>query len=116
MSQEYKECPLSNYTGQLFALDASMAMYQFLISTQTIKTAGFSIAELRDEEGNLTGHLLGLLNRTLMLMEHGIRPVWVFDGKPPEAKMNTLRGRKEIKENAEKEKDEAKDQGDLEKL
>ena len=38
-----------------------------------------------------------------------------FDGKPPEAKMNTLRGRKEIKENAEKEKDEAKDQGDMEK-
>ena len=110
-----KSVPLSNYTGQLFALDASMAMYQFLISTQTIKTAGFSIAELRDEEGNLTGHLLGLLNRTLMLMEHGIRPVWVFDGKPPEAKMNTLRGRKEIKENAEKEKDEAKDQGDMEK-
>ena len=91
-----KSVPLSNYTGQLFALDASMAMYQFLISTQTIKT-GFSIAELRDEQGNLTGHLLGLLNRTLMLMEHGIRPVWVFDGKPPEAKMNTLRGRKEIK-------------------
>ena len=109
-----KSVPLSNYTGQLFALDASMAMYQFLISTQTIKT-GFSIAELRDEQGNLTGHLLGLLNRTLMLMEHGIRPVWVFDGKPPEAKMNTLRGRKEIKENAEKEKDEAKDQGDMEK-
>ena len=109
-----RSVPLSNYTGQLFALDASMAMYQFLISTQTIKT-GFSIAELRDEQGNLTGHLLGLLNRTLMLMEHGIRPVWVFDGKPPEAKMNTLRGRKEIKENAEKEKDEAKDQGDMEK-
>ena len=109
-----KSVPLSNYTGQLFALDASMAMYQVLISTQTIKT-GFSIAELRDEQGNLTGHLLGLLNRTLMLMEHGIRPVWVFDGKPPEAKMNTLRGRKEIKENAEKEKDEAKDQGDMEK-
>ena len=110
-----KSVPLSHYTGQIFALDASMAMYQFLISTQTIKTSGFSIAELRDEEGNLTGHLLGLLNRTLMLMEHGIRPVWVFDGKPPEAKLNCLRGRKERKDNAEKEKDEAKDQGDLEK-
>ena len=110
-----KSVPLSHYTGQIFAIDASMAMYQFLISTQSIKTSGFSIAELRDEEGNLTGHLLGLLNRTLMLMEHGIRPVWVFDGKPPEAKLNCLRGRKERKENAEKEKDEAKDQGEMEK-
>ena len=50
-----KSTPLSHYTGQIFALDASMAMYQFLISTQSIKTSGFSIAELRDEEGNLTG-------------------------------------------------------------
>jgi len=113
--QSIKSVPLSNFIGQIFALDASMAMYQFLISTQTIKTNGYSIAELRDEEGNLTGHLIGLINRTLLLLEHGIKPVWVFDGKPPEAKMNCLKGRKERKENAEKEKDEAKDQGDMEK-
>ena len=113
--QSIKIRPLSNYTGQLFALDASMAMYQFLISTQTInKTTGFSIAELTDSEGNLTGHLVGLLNRTLFLMEHGIRPVWVFDGKPPEAKIHVLKQRKERKENAEKEKDELKDEGKME--
>ena len=113
--QSIKIRPLSHYTGQLFALDASMAMYQFLISTQSVnKTTGFSIAELTDPEGNLTGHLVGLLNRTLFLMEHGIRPVWVFDGKPPEAKVHVLRQRKERKENAEKEKDELKDEGKME--
>ena len=112
--QSIKSLPLKTYTGQIFSLDASLSMYQFLISTQQIKS-GFSIADLRDSEGNLTGHLLGIFNRTIMLMENGIRPVWVFDGKPPEAKKNVLKKRKEIKENAEKEKSEAKDEGDMEK-
>ena len=111
--QSIKIVPLKNYIGQTFALDASMAMYQFLISTQQIK-GGFSIADLRDTEGNLTGHLLGLYNRSIMLMENGIRPCWVFDGKPPDAKIFVLRKRKERKENAEREKSEAKDEGDME--
>lgn len=89
-------------------------MYQFLISTQQINT-GYSIAELRDKEGNLTGHLLGLYNRSIMLMENGIKPCWVFDGKPPEAKINILKQRKRRKEVAEQGKNEAKDEGDMEK-
>ena len=109
-----KTVSLHTYTGHAFALDASMAMYQFLISTQQIKS-GFSIAELRDSNGNLTGHLLGLYNRSIMLMENGIKPVWVFDGKPPEAKSHVLKQRKQRKEDAEKGKSEAKDEGDMER-
>jgi len=92
-----KNIPLSHYKGQIFALDASMAMYQFLVSIQKMKTQEFTASELRDEEGNFTGHLLGLLNRTIMLLEHGIKPVWVFDGKAPDAKLSCLSGRKEKK-------------------
>lgn len=109
-----KKKKLGAYVGQIFALDASMAMYQFLIATQQVKV-GWTIAELKDPEGNLTGHLLGLYNRSIMLMNHGIKPVWVFDGKPPEAKINVLRGRKEKKEDAKKGEEEAIDQGDMEK-
>ena len=108
-----RQVKLNQYIGQIFALDASMAMYQFLISTQTIKT-GWTISELKDKDGNLTGHLIGMYHRTLKLMECGIKPVWVFDGKPPEAKMNTLRGRKERKEDAKKNEEEAKDKGEME--
>jgi len=46
-------------TGKVVACDASMAIYQFLIATQTMKE-GFGIGELRDSEGNLTAHLVGL--------------------------------------------------------
>jgi flap endonuclease-1 len=47
-------------------------------------------------------------------MENGIKPVWVFDGKPPELKDHVLDKRKELKEGAEEEKERAIDAGDLE--
>jgi flap endonuclease-1 len=49
-------------------------------------------------------------------MEKGIRPCWVFDGKPPEAKQKTLAERKIRKEEAEANKQEAEEQGDAEKV
>jgi flap endonuclease-1 len=54
-----KTIQLEMLTGKVVACDASMAIYQFLIATQTMKQ-GMGIGELRDEEGNLTGHLVGL--------------------------------------------------------
>ncbi len=52
---------------------------------------------MTDSEGNKTGHLIGLMNKSIMMMEKGLKPVWVFDGKPPNLKSNTLKQRKEIK-------------------
>lgn len=74
------------YSGMSMALDASMSMYQFLVSTQGISSDSNFLTELTDSEGNKTGHLLGLFNRTLLLLENGIKPVWVFDGPPPKKK------------------------------
>eukprot|EP00349_Pseudokeronopsis_sp_Brazil_P001325 CAMPEP_0202957534 /NCGR_PEP_ID=MMETSP1396-20130829/1892_1 /ASSEMBLY_ACC=CAM_ASM_000872 /TAXON_ID= /ORGANISM="Pseudokeronopsis sp., Strain Brazil" /LENGTH=300 /DNA_ID=CAMNT_0049675051 /DNA_START=148 /DNA_END=1050 /DNA_ORIENTATION=+ len=74
---------------------------------------GMGIGELRDEEGNLTGHLVGLFHRTIQFMENGIKPIWVFDGKPPELKAHVLDGRKDLKEKAEEEKKAALEIGDL---
>lgn len=75
---------------------------------------GMGIGELRDSEGNLTGHLVGLFHRTIQFMEHGVKPIWVFDGKPPELKSYVLDQRKENKEKAEEEKKAAIESGDLE--
>jgi flap endonuclease-1 len=30
-------------------------------------------------------------------MENGVKPIWVFDGKPPELKSDELEKRKELK-------------------
>lgn len=72
------------------------------------------IQEMRDADGNLTGHLVGLFHRTIQFMENGVKPVWVFDGKPPELKDFVLDKRKELKQNAEEEKEKAIESGDLE--
>jgi len=66
-----------------------MSIYQFVISTITMRQ-GFGVSELQDKDGNMTGHLLGILNRSIMMMENGIKPCWVFDGAPPEMKGEEL--------------------------
>lgn len=110
-----KQLDLKSYTGRTVACDASMSIYQFLISTQHIKS-GFGLTELKDQHGNLTGHLLGLFNRSIMMMEKGVRPCWVFDGKPPEAKHKTIKERKEKKQNADEGKAQAIEDGDMDKV
>ena len=74
------------YASMTVALDASMSMYQFLVSTQGVSSDSHFLTELTDKDGNKTGHLLGLFNRTILLLENGIKPVWVFDGPPPKRK------------------------------
>jgi len=58
------------------------------------------LTQLTDSEGNKTGHLVGLFNRTIMLMSNGIQPCWVFDGKPPQFKSGELAKRRKAKEEA----------------
>lgn len=80
---------LGYYSGMSIALDASMAMYQFIISTQGYDHNALTV--LTDNDGNKTGHLLGMMNRTIALLENGMKPVWVFDGKPPTKKNGEVR-------------------------
>jgi flap endonuclease-1 len=35
-------------------------------------------------------HLQGMLNRTVRILEAGIKPVFVFDGEPPDMKKKEL--------------------------
>jgi 5'-3' exonuclease len=51
-----------------------------------------------DSQGNLTGHLIGLLYRALLVKELDIDAVWVFDGMPPFQKREELSRRRKLKE------------------
>eukprot|EP00913_Durusdinium_trenchii_P013906 g13055.t1 len=80
-----KEIPSqAAYTGRLIAIDASMCLYQFLIMIRENRSGTYN--NLTNEEGQVTSHIIGMLTRTIRLMENGIKPVYVFDGKPPEMK------------------------------
>ena len=39
----------------------------------------------------ITSHLQGMFNRTIRMLESGVKPVYVFDGKPPTMKSGEVR-------------------------
>jgi flap endonuclease-1 len=39
----------------------------------------------------LFSHLMGFFYRTIRIVENGIKPAYVFDGKPPELKSGVVR-------------------------
>jgi len=89
------------------AIDGNNALYQFLtIIRQPDGTP------LMDREGRVTSHLSGLFFRTATLMEKGIRPVYVFDGKPPELKARTIEERRAVRTRAKEAWKEARAAGD----
>src|SRR5205807_93377 len=68
---------------------------------------------LQDSHGRITSHLNGLIFRTTRLIsEFEIRPVFVFDGPPPELKREEIRKRREAREKAQREYQEAAAAGD----
>ena len=88
------------------AIDAYNAIYQFLsIIRQRDGTP------LMDSTGGVTSHLSGLFYRTANIIEAGVRPVYVFDGKPPEMKKDTVIRRRETRERATQEWVQARAEG-----
>lgn len=102
---------LEDFQGKIIAIDAHNALYQFLSSIRQPDGT-----PLKDKRGNVTSHLSGLLYRTASLAEAGIRPVYVFDGKPPDLKRATIDERKERKVKAEAEYQEALEAGDTARM
>jgi len=95
--------------GRVIVIDGYNALYQFLTAIRQPDGT-----PLMDSQGRITSHLSGLFYRTINIMEHGIKPVYVFDGQPPELKAKELAKRKKIKEDAAKKYEEAIRKGDLE--
>ena len=54
---------------------------------------------------------MGTFYRTIRLVENGVKPVYVFDGKPPELKGGELAKRAERREEAEKQLKTAEEAG-----
>lgn len=91
-----EEIELHELANCIIAIDAHNTLYQFLsIIRQPNGTP------LMNSKGRITSHLSGLIYRTTNLMEMGIKPVFVFDGKPPEFKQIALEERSLIKQKAE---------------
>jgi len=51
-----------------------------------------------NNKGEPTSHIKGVWNRTINMIEMGMRPVWVFDGWPPKMKLKTMWQRNQRKD------------------
>lgn len=94
-----------------------MAIYQFLIAVRSGGPNQQSF-QLTNDAGETTSHIQGMFNRTIRYMTEGIKPVFVFDGKPPQLKSGELLKRREKRQKAEaalKVAAEAGDVGELDK-
>ena len=68
-----REVPLSSLQGRKIAVDASMAIYQFLIAVRSGGPGGAAMM-LTNADGETTSHIQGLFNRTIRFITEGIRP------------------------------------------
>ncbi len=92
---EREKTNLESFSSRVVAIDAYNAIYQFLASIR-----GPDGQQLSDSEGRVTSHLSGLLYRNVNFLSLGIRPVYVFDGKPPSLKSAEIERRRQIKKDA----------------
>lgn len=85
----------SYYKTRKIAFDASLLMYQYLIA---IRSDG---AQLSSQDSS-TSHVIGFFYKIINLVEAGIRPIFVFDGKTLEIKSKETLKRNERRLEAER--------------
>jgi flap endonuclease-1 len=103
------EIKLNELKGKIVALDAANTIYQFLTSIRQMDGT-----PLMDHNGNITSHFSGILYRTSSLVDKGIKPIYVFDGKPHVLKKDTQAQRREIRDEAEIQWKKAIEEGRIE--
>ncbi|KAK8096270.1 DNA-repair protein rad2 [Apiospora kogelbergensis] len=106
-----KEGDIKNQFGRKVAISrmrSSMSIYSFLIA---VRSEG---QQLMNEDGQTTSHLMGMFYRTLRMVDNGIKPLYVFDGKPPKLKSGELAKRFQRKAEANEGMEEAKETGTAE--
>ena len=92
---EKQTISLDDLRGKVLAVDAYNILYQFLT---TIRTPDGT--PLKDSNGRVTSHLVGLFSRVTNMMERGIKLIFIFDGEKPVLKQREIERRKEAKQEA----------------
>ena len=81
---------LHHLTGKKVAIDASLFMYKMLINMRTSNQA-----YLTSNNGKVVSHITGIFYKTANYLALNITPIYVFDGKPPSNKGDTIKARQE---------------------
>ncbi|KAG7339447.1 XPG I domain containing protein [Nitzschia inconspicua] len=110
-----REVELKSLHGRKIAIDASMAIYQFLIA---VRSGGPNqqATMLTNADGETTSHIQGMFNRTIRFLTEGMKPCFVFDGKAPNMKSGELEKRREKRRKAEEELKKATEEENVEEI
>lgn len=100
---------LGELANKRVAIDAFNTIYQFISIIR-----GPDGTPLTDSKNRVTSHLSGLFYRTTNMLEQGIVPIFVFDGRPPILKRRTLEARENRREEALAAYEKAKAKGMIE--
>lgn len=103
-----KPIAMEEISGRTLTIDALNYLYAFLsVIRQPDGTP------LMDSRMRTTSHLSGLFYRSVNLLEFNIKPIFVFDGEPPELKKDTVQERREQRKEAKEKWEEALSAGDV---
>ena len=100
---------LESFANKIVTIDAYNAIYQFLAIIR-----GPEGLHLTDTKGRVTSHITGLFYRNINFLSLGIKPIYVFDGKPPSLKSAEIEHRKQIKKDATVKYEKAVSTGNME--
>jgi len=110
-----REVEFKSLHGRKIAIDASMAIYQFLIAVRSGGPNQQSMM-LTNADGETTSHIQGMFSRTVRFLSEGLKPAFVFDGKAPSMKSGELQKRREKRRKAEEELKKAADEDNKEEM
>ncbi|MDD4983690.1 MAG: flap endonuclease-1 [Candidatus ainarchaeum sp.] len=96
------EIKLSDLKNKKLGFDAYNTIYQFLSSIRDQYGN-----PLQNEKGQITSHIVGLFYRMSSILDTGVKPIFVFDGKPLDEKITVIKKRNEIRDIAKEKHREA---------
>ena len=79
---------LSSFRDKKIAIDTSIFLYKSLANVR------YNGDYLRNKEGKIVSHIVGIFNKTIQYLSVGIQPIYIFDGKPPDEKKECIQERK----------------------
>ncbi len=91
---------MNELAGKKVGIDAFLVAFQFLATIRDLGPVGDG-GPLKDEKGRPVSHLMGFLDRTTLLIEAGVEPIYIFDGEHPELKRDTINDRSSRRKEAE---------------
>jgi len=106
-----REIKFEELKGEIVAVDAFNAIYQFLSSIRQRDGT-----PLMDSKSRVTSHLSGLFYRNIALLSEGIKLIYVFDGEYNVLKTRTHEKRQKAKDLAEEKFRTAKEVEDIEAM